>query len=84
MSKNIENQDIKPGFKMDLCGVACPLNYVKTKMQLDKMNVDEVLEILIDSGEAIESVPRSVCEDGHEIIDSKEIENYFKVTIKKC
>ena len=71
----------KPDFILDLRGVACPLNFVKTKMQLEKMQNGQKLEVLLDSGEAIESVPRSVIEEGHKIIIQEKIENYFKVLI---
>lgn len=68
---------------LDLRGVACPLNFVKTKIQLDKMQTGQVLEIWIDDGEAIESVPPSVVEEGHEILQQVKVENYFKVLISK-
>ena len=69
---------------LDLRGIACPLNFVKTKIQLDKMNSGEILEVLLDSGEAIESVPPSVIEEGHEVLEQKQINNYFKLLIKKA
>ena len=75
---------VKSNFFMDLRGVECPLNFVKTKIQLEKMETDQILEVWLDPGEAIESVPPSVIEEGHKILLQKEIENYFKVLIKKC
>ena len=74
---------VKSNYVLDLRGVECPLNFVKTKIQLEKMNQGEVLEIWLDPGEAIESVPPSVREEGHEILGQEKIENYFKVIIKK-
>ena len=68
---------------MDLRGIECPLNFVKTKIQLEKMNVGEILEIWIDPGEAIESVPLSVIEEGHKILHEEKFENHFKLLIKK-
>jgi len=73
----------KPIIELDLRGVACPLNFVKTKMQLEKMSSGEILEVLLDSGEAIESVPPSIKEEGHEVLGEVEIENYFKLVIRK-
>ena len=75
-------EDIK--MKLDLRSIACPLNFVKTKIQLEKMNVSEILEIWIDSGEAIESVPPSVIEEGHKILVQESIDNYFKLLIQKA
>ena len=75
---------IKSNFILDLRGVECPLNFVKTKIQLERMDKGEVLEIQIDSGEAIESVPPSVVEEGHKILKTNQIENYFQLFILCC
>lgn len=74
---------IKSDYFIDLRTVECPLNFVKIKIQLDKMQKGEVLEVLLDEGEAIESVPPSVIEEGHQILEQVQIENYFKVLIRK-
>lgn len=50
---------------LDLRGVACPMNWVRTKLALERMSPGEVLEVRLDPGEAISSVPRSAREDGH-------------------
>ena len=78
---NKERQLEKADFSLDLRGVACPLNFVKTKIQLEKMDIGQVLEIWIDLGEAIESVPPSVIEEGHQVLLQEQVENYFKVLI---
>ena len=74
---------LKFDFLLDLRGVPCPLNFVKTKIQLDKMLSGQTLEVWLDPGEAIESVPPSVIEEGHKVLFQEAIENYFKVLIKK-
>lgn len=73
----------KPDITLDLRGIECPLNFVKTKMQLEKMQSEQKLEVLLDSGEAIESVPPSVTEEGHIVLNMEPVENYFKVLIQK-
>ena len=52
---------------LDLTGVACPLNWVRTKLALEGMGAGEALVVRLDPGEPIESVPRSAREDGHEV-----------------
>jgi TusA-related sulfurtransferase len=52
---------------LDLTGVACPLNWVKAKLALEELDPGDELTLLLDSGEPIESVPRSAREDGHEV-----------------
>ena len=83
MVKNKTMSNIVPDFWLDLRGVKCPLNFVKTKLQLEKMNTGQVLEILIDKGEAVESVPPSVIQEGHKILEQYEYEQYSLLLIKK-
>ncbi len=52
---------------LDLTGVACPMNWVRTKLALERMGAGERLEVRLDPGEPLESVPRSAREDGHEV-----------------
>lgn len=52
---------------LNLKGVACPINYVRTKLKLDTMQTGEELEIILDDGEAIESVSKSIIEEGHKV-----------------
>jgi TusA-related sulfurtransferase len=52
---------------LDLTGVACPMNWVKTKLALEKLASGDELTVRLDPGEPIESVPRSAREDGHAV-----------------
>jgi TusA-related sulfurtransferase len=52
---------------LDLTGVACPMNWVKTKLALERMEPGEELTVRLDPGEPVESVSRSAREDGHEV-----------------
>ena len=50
---------------LDLRGVPCPLNYVKTRLELDRMEGGERLDVWLDHGEPEDQVPRSLRMDGH-------------------
>jgi TusA-related sulfurtransferase len=52
---------------LDLTGVVCPLNWVKAKLALEKLEPGDELTLLLDPGEPIESVPESAREDGHDV-----------------
>ncbi len=67
----------------DLRGVKCPLNFVKVKLILETMKGGETLEIFLDNGEPIENVPRSIQNQGDEIVSRKRNGDYWSVTIKK-
>lgn len=69
---------------LDLKGVACPLNFVKTKLKLEEMAVNQILEVILDNGEPIQTVPRSVKEEGHQILAVEKIdEKHYKLLIRK-
>jgi tRNA 2-thiouridine synthesizing protein A len=52
---------------LDLTGVLCPMNWVRARLALERMEPGERLELVLDAGEPIESVPRSAREEGHEV-----------------
>lgn len=78
MSENEVNE------KIDLRGVLCPINFVKTKLKLEMMESDQILEVTLDDGEPMRNVPRSIKEDGHKIVKVEPFEDGFKLHIKKA
>ena len=73
-----------PVKKKDLRGVLCPMNFVRTKLELASMQSGEVLEILLDDGKPIENVPGSVRLEGHEVLlQTQHTDGYWQVLIKK-
>ena len=45
----------------------CPMTWVKTKLELDRMTPGETLEVTLPPGEAVENVPRSARAAGHAV-----------------
>lgn len=81
---SIPTQDEAP--ILDLRGVMCPLNYVKTKLKLEMMDHGDRLEVWLDAGEPIKNVPMSLRNDGHKVLaeDPLEADNqHFKVLVEK-
>jgi len=66
----------------DFQGVTCPLNYVKTKMLLGKMQSGQVLSVLLDEAGG-KSVPKSAEKDGHEILARTQEGERWRVLIRK-
>ena len=58
---------------LDVSGLACPLTWVKTKLALERLEPGDVLEVRVAPGEALESVPRSAREAGHEVSATGEV-----------
>jgi len=67
----------------DFRGVACPMNFVKTKIELSSLKSADLLEVWLDDGAPIQNVPGSVRNEGHEVISVTQVEDYWKVLIKK-
>lgn len=69
--------------ELDLRGVICPYNFVKTKLKLDTMETGELLSVLLDHGDPIRNVPQSISNEGHQIKSQEQIDDYFRIVIQK-
>lgn len=74
---------VKEANQKDFRGVACPMNFVKTKLVLETMNSGEQLEILLDDGQPIQNVPGSVQQEGHTIVKKEKSGDHWVVLIQK-
>ena len=81
--KNTENPKAQVKEELDLRGVICPYNFVKTKLKLESMLSGEVLAVMLDEGEPIRNVPQSIRNEGHEVLRQEPIEGAFRIFIKK-
>ena len=78
-----KSQVQKVDAEIDLRGVMCPYNYVKTKLKLEEMGLGQVLAVILDEGEAMRNVPRSVTEEGHAIIQQERYQSGYRLLIRK-
>ena len=74
-------EPVLPDETLDLRGILCPLNFVKTKLKLEEMEAGQVLEVLLDDGEPMRNVPRSVKAEGHRIIKVERIGEAYRLWI---
>ena len=58
---------LRPVKELDLTGVPCPMNWVRTRLALEELPPGDTLVVTLDEGEPLESVPRSAREEGHEV-----------------
>ncbi len=78
-----DNTELSHSAFKDLRGVACPMNFVKTKIELSKINISERLKILLDDGDPIKNVPASLKSEGHEVISQIPEGNWWSLIIRK-
>jgi len=74
---------IQPDVELDLRGVICPYNFVKTKLKLETMEGGQILSVLLDDGDPIRNVPQSVRNEGHTILSQEQINRVHRVIIRK-
>ncbi len=69
---------------VDLRGVCCPANFVRAKLALEEFETGERVQILLDDGEAVKNVPRSLKAEGHRLLALKEMpEGYYILELEK-
>jgi len=69
---------------LDLSGVACPMNFVKTKIKLTTMAVGSKLDVILDDGAPIENVPLSLEEQGQKVSLKERIsDTQWKIRVEK-
>ena len=52
---------------LDLCGLACPVNFVKCCLALENLSSTQVLKVDLDTGEAETSVIDGLQEKGYKV-----------------
>ncbi len=52
---------------LDITALTCPMTWVRTKLELERMAAGDTLEVRCRAGDALENVPRSAREAGHRV-----------------
>lgn len=69
--------------QIDLRGTPCPLNFVRTKLTLEKMDPGSLLEVWLDPGEPIEQVPDSLRMNGYSVETIDDRAGYFSLQVRR-
>ena len=54
--------------QVDITDVVCPVTFVKAKVALEELDDGEILAVRMNDGEPVQNVPRSIKEEGHQIL----------------
>ena len=76
-------QASQPDAELDLRGVICPYNFVKTKLKLEVMEEGQVLSILLDAGDPVRNVPQSIRNEGHTVLSQELVDQAYRVIIRR-
>jgi TusA-related sulfurtransferase len=70
--------------ELDLKGEVCPYTFVRTKLALEEMESGEVIRVLLDFPESVNSVPRSARNEGHGVLGVNQVgDGVWEVLVRK-
>lgn len=64
----MKQYEIKADRYIDITDVVCPVTFVKTKVALEETEAGQILQVHLNDGEPVQNVPRSVKDEGHQIL----------------
>lgn len=59
--------------KINIKGEYCPYTMVKTKLGIESIGVGEILEIRLDTPDAVKNIPHAVANYGHQVVRVEKI-----------
>lgn len=75
---------MEPHQKLDIRGEVCPYTFVKSKLAIEATKPGKILEILVDHLPAVENVPRSLENEGHEVLKVEQVtKTDWKILVRK-
>ena len=74
---------IKPNRELDCVGLYCPEPVFRTRQEIDKLDVGEVLEVVADDPAAEEDIPRLVKRLEQQLVEMRKENDQFHFVIKK-
>jgi tRNA 2-thiouridine synthesizing protein A len=76
--------EIKVDKTIDIRGQVCPYTFVRSKLAIEKMNVGDVLEIILDHKAAVENVPKSMENEGQKVLVVEQTsEKEWRIVVRK-
>jgi Predicted redox protein, regulator of disulfide bond formation len=70
--------------ELDIRGEVCPFTFVKSKLVLEEMERGQVLRVILDYPPSVENVPKSMREEGQEVLAINQLDNNtWEILIRK-
>ncbi|MFH1788316.1 MAG: sulfurtransferase TusA family protein [Candidatus Altiarchaeota archaeon] len=76
---------MKPDKTLNIKGEVCPYTFVKSKLAIEDLKPGQILEVIVDHLPAVENVPRSMENEGHEILEVEQLNDRdWRILVKKA
>ncbi len=78
------SETVSPTKTIDVKGLFCPEPVFRTKIEMERLGIGDVLKVVADDPEAEEDISRWVNRNGHELINFTKGNNELVFMIKKA
>ncbi|HET6458582.1 MAG TPA: sulfurtransferase TusA family protein [Nitrosopumilaceae archaeon] len=75
--------ELGPAKTIDVRGLFCPEPVFRTKIEIERMTVGNVLKVIADDPASEEDISRWVNRNGHQLLELKKNDKDLEFTIKK-
>ncbi|GAB6078531.1 sulfurtransferase TusA family protein [Hydrogenobaculum acidophilum] len=77
--------DFKINKELDITGEICPFTFVKSKLVLETMEKGEILRVIVDYEPSAVSVPKSMTDEGQEVLATNKIDDKrWEIIVRKA
>lgn len=75
---------VKVDVELDLKGEVCPYTFVRSKLALEELEIGQILRVIVDHLPAVDNVPRSLKNEGQEVLEVKQLNaTDWAIVVKK-
>lgn len=70
--------------EVDITDAVCPMTFVRAKAAIEELEIGQVLKVHLNEGEPMQNVPRSLKDDGQQVLRlAPSDEGTFDMYVKK-
>lgn len=69
--------------RLDITDEVCPMTLVRVRVALDRVAPGGTLTICMAGGEPVATIPRTLRDEGHELVSLERKDGGFEVVIRK-
>ena len=77
-------EEIAFDHEVDITDAVCPMTFVRAKAAIEELEIGQVLKVHLNEGEPMQNVPRSLKDDGQQVLRlAPSDEGTFDLFVKK-